>query len=198
MEIDTGSGVSIVSEKIYKANLKTFPLSKTDIRLKSYSGDAIEIIGQCEVPVKYRSEDQKLLPLQVVQGDRPSLVGRNWLEQLQLNWTQIFAVQADSVDILKREFNGVFKKHDFNTPIKGFTANIVLNENSKPVFCKARTVPFALKETVENELRRLRVWRNNVSCQNKSVGDTTGCCTQTWWKICSHLLWLQGYSQPNN
>ena len=49
----------------------------------------------------------------------------------------------------------MFKKHDFNTPIKGFKANIVLKENSKPVFCKARTVPYALKETVENELRRL-------------------------------------------
>ena len=48
MEIDTGSGVSIVSEKIYNANLKTFPLSKTDIRLKSYSGDAIEIIRRSE------------------------------------------------------------------------------------------------------------------------------------------------------
>ena len=85
MEIDTGSGVSIVSENIYENNFSDFPLKQTEIKLKSYSGQKIEIVGQCEVPVKYGTAEQKILPLIVVKGNGPSLLGRNWLEELQLN-----------------------------------------------------------------------------------------------------------------
>lgn len=46
MEIDTGSWVSIVSENIYENKLADYPLKQTDIKLKSYSGKKIEIVGQ--------------------------------------------------------------------------------------------------------------------------------------------------------
>ena len=151
MEIDTGSGVSIV-ENIYENNLTEFPLKQTDIKLKSYSGQKIEVVGQCKMPVKYGTAEQKFLPLIVVKGNGPSLLGRNWLEELQLNWTEIFSVRTDTLSSLKTEFQGVFKKN--NMPIKGFKAHITLKENSRPVFHKARSVPYALKETVEKELKR--------------------------------------------
>ena len=111
MEIDTGSGVSIVSENIYENNFSDFPLKQTEIKLKSYSGQKIEIVGQCEVPVKYGTAEQKILPLIVVKGNGPSLLGRNWLEELQLNWTEIFSVKTDTLASLKSEFKGVFQKN---------------------------------------------------------------------------------------
>ena len=39
--------------------------------------------------------------------------------------------------------------------MKGFEAHITMKENVKPVFMKARRVPYALKEQVENELDKL-------------------------------------------
>ena len=82
--------MSIVSESIYENKLADYPLKQTDIKQKSYSGQKIEIVGQCQVPVKYGTAEQKRLPLIVVKGNEPSLLGRNWVEELQLNWTEIF------------------------------------------------------------------------------------------------------------
>ncbi len=39
--------------------------------------------------------------------------------------------------------------------IKGFKADIKLQDGAKPVFCKARPVPYALRQNVEEELDRL-------------------------------------------
>jgi len=45
-----------------------------------------------------------VLPLIVVDEDGPPLLGRNWLEQLKLNWRNIFrASKADTLsDVLSR------------------------------------------------------------------------------------------------
>ena len=55
--------MSIVSENIYENKLADYPLKQTDIKLKSYSGQKIEIVGQHQVPVKYITAEQKHLPL---------------------------------------------------------------------------------------------------------------------------------------
>ncbi|MEW8341158.1 MAG: reverse transcriptase family protein [Candidatus Thiodiazotropha taylori] len=152
MEIDTGSEVSIVSKNLYENKLADYPLKQTDLKLKSYSGQKIEIVGQCQVPVKYGTAEQKILPLIIVKGNGPSLLGRNWLQELQLNWTEIFLLKTDTLSSLKSEFKDVFQKNSM--PIQGFKAHITMKENAKPVFHKARSVPYALKETVEKELKK--------------------------------------------
>ena len=56
-------------------------------------------------------------------------------------------------DRLLSKFDMVFK----NEPgeINTFEATLHLKENAVPKFCKARTVPFVLKEAIEQELNRL-------------------------------------------
>lgn len=40
-------------------------------------------------------------------------------------------------------------------PIEGFTAELVLKENAKPIFHAAYTLPFKLKDRVSSEIDRL-------------------------------------------
>ena len=45
---------------------------------------------------KCKGAIQESLNLIVISGDGPTLVGRNWLRHIQLNWKQIKAIVAES------------------------------------------------------------------------------------------------------
>ena len=55
-------------------------------------------VRQHDVTVRYRDQVQKLI-ITVVDGDSPSLLGRDWLKQLLLNWTQMSMVQNSSKEL---------------------------------------------------------------------------------------------------
>ncbi|XP_058880316.1 uncharacterized protein K02A2.6-like [Acipenser ruthenus] len=158
MQLDTGAAVSIVSETLYRKTLSHLPLGKTNMRLITYSGGKIPLLGQVRVPVKY--EDQSAtLPLVIVKGDRPALLGRNWLRKICLNWASIFSVERADVSGDKAVAR-VIEKHqkvfqEGPGTIKNFKAKIRTRPDAKPIFHKARPVPYALKEAVEKELSRL-------------------------------------------
>ena len=80
MELDTGAAVSLVSQKTWKQYFPAGKLEKSDILLKTYSGEPLKVEGQAEVQVE--------LPL-LAAGKGPSLWGRNWLESIQLDWARI-------------------------------------------------------------------------------------------------------------
>ena len=94
----------------------------------------------------------------IVKGERPALLGRNWLNHIKLNWANTFsvvtmrnAVDADVEQILQR-YEGVFAEGPGN--ICEFKAKINMKPNANPVFQKARPVPYALK-AVKKEWDRL-------------------------------------------
>ena len=99
----------------------------------------------------------RVCTLIVVEGDGPSLVGRDWLRSFKLDWHRIKKVQvSDSLnsglDTLLTRFVEVFEKS--NGPIVPYLAKLHLKGQSKPVFCRPRSVPFALKDGIEEELDR--------------------------------------------
>ena len=55
--------------------------------------------------------------------------------------------------------------------LKGIEAKLHVDPQAKPLFYKARTVPFALREKVEQELERLKVSKLCVQCV---PADTAG------------------------
>lgn len=90
----------------------------------------------------------------MVEGDKPVLLGRNWLNKL-LDWATIFKVsEVNAVDGLISEYQALFEK--VYGLIKQFKASIQFCEDAQPIFLKARPVPYALKEKVEQELQRLQ------------------------------------------
>jgi len=161
MLLDTGPAVSVISEDYYQANLNHFLLKPAPkLKLKSYSGQSIAVRGYIKKPVQY--ETQKVtLPLVVVKGSRPALIGRNWLKELHLDWKQIFTVHrvftqagwTPGVNEVLQRHQAVFSEKQ--GCIEGFKAKIRIKSGTTPIFCKARPVPYALKEAVEKELDRL-------------------------------------------
>ena len=93
----------------------------------------------------------------VVPGSGPTLLGRNWLEVIQLSWNRINQLKAINdtstiVDIILR-YPDVFK--DELGELRNYTAPLRVDPNTKPIFSKARHVPYALQEKVDKEVDRL-------------------------------------------
>lgn len=157
MEIDTGAAVSIISEVEWARHFPNASFTQEDVKLMTYNGTPVAVAGVADVKVEYQGQCFKL-PLVIAkesEGARmPTLFGRNWLSKIKLNWREVFSVQA-----LERETPLTEKYRDvFNAgfgAIKGFKASIVLKENACPVFCKARSVPYALRERVEQDFANL-------------------------------------------
>ena len=59
-----------------------------------------------DVDVSYQEQTPKLLPLIVVCGKGPPLLGRNWLKHFVLNWSHIKAVvqERDTFNKLLTEY----------------------------------------------------------------------------------------------
>ncbi|CAC5366936.1 unnamed protein product [Mytilus coruscus] len=59
---------------------------------KAMEGEKIDVLGKRNVTVIYNSQSVDL-PITVVKGKGPSLMGRDWLHKLQLNWKLIFKIE---------------------------------------------------------------------------------------------------------
>ena len=103
-------------------------------------------------------EDQKLnLPLLIAEGAGPTLLGRNWLSSgLKLNWPNLHRVnimKEPGIDFMLTEYSELFN-YELGE-IKDVTAKLYVNSDAVPKFLKARPVPYAHREAVNNELQRL-------------------------------------------
>ena len=155
MEIDTGSAVSIMSESLFSSVFKTANLQETETKLCTYSGEQLPVKGKFTCEVCYKGQTFTL-PLIVLAGEGPTLLGRDWMQQISLDWPTIFQVNAvkdDPVQQLLHPFESIFKE-ELGT-YRGDKAKIHIDPTVTPKFCKARPLPYAMRELVEKELLRL-------------------------------------------
>lgn len=154
LEIDTGASVSLISEKEWTRIQEASPkltLSKDNIpRLRTYAGNTIQPLGQVPLEVYHNNQHYKL-PVLVVPGSGPNLLGRDWLSVLKINWATVHQVDRD--DFLK-PYQNVFSE-ELGT-LKGVTAKFYVDDTVKPRYFKPRPVPLALRAKVEAELDRLQ------------------------------------------
>ena len=116
MEIDTGAAVSLISHTVldrFWPGLDKPKLSpKLAQKLVTYTGEDMTPCDTCEVTVTYDNQWHHL-PLVVIPGSGPTLLGRNWLEVIQLSWErirQLKAVRRRYPDVFKNELGGGTKK----------------------------------------------------------------------------------------
>ena len=113
------------------------------MKLRTYTGELIPVLGVATVTVSHHNQSKEL-ELLVAAGTGPSLIGRDWLHELKLDWMTIYSVQAESkLQSLLQQYSVVFREKAGK--LEGIEAKIVVDSAIPPKFCRARTVPHALK-----------------------------------------------------
>ena len=135
MEVDTGAAVSLISEEEYRRKFSSYELRESEVKLKTYMAESVNIVGEFSVLVEYKNKEY-ILPLLVVKGSGPALQGKNWLGQIKLNWHKIFHtyVSINPLDNLVSKYSKVFRG-ELRT-ITQYKANLTLEEGAKPRFWK--------------------------------------------------------------
>ena len=154
-ELDTGAAVTIMSQFNFNQLFPHLQLQRPSVDLKTYTGELMQSVGEAKVKVSYQHQESKYLPLVVVQGSGPSLLGRNWLQKFKLDWSHIKSVvlEQDALRKLLQEYDTIFTDElGTITPLK---AKLVVSPTAVPRFHRPRPVPYALKPLVEQELDRL-------------------------------------------
>ena len=98
--------------------------------------------------VQHNSQSQELV-LTVVESEGLSMLGRDWLKRLQLDWSEVHALSKHvegSLDYLLDKHAIIFS--DELDTIKLLSAELNIDSSEKPKFFKARTVPFALRGAI--------------------------------------------------
>ena len=154
VELDTGAAVSVMGQEQQKTLFPDAQLQPCNIRLRTYTAERLETVGELMLQVTHHGQSQTL-PLIIVQGNGPALFGRNWLAKFRLNWKMIAysSAKETSLQQLLTEHQVVFQE-GLGT-FSGATAHLALREGVTPVFHRPRPIPFAIRKAVEQELERL-------------------------------------------
>ena len=220
MELDTGAGATVMCSDLYN-ELDGEPLKETRLRLKTCTGEIIRPKGIGFLKVEYGKFNLRL-PVTVVDGPVPTLLGRDWLKKIKLDWESIFSqrkrdkdeLKSDdedeeepkeghklSAEVFKLEEQKVFETLKTKYPevfrkclrlwknkqltgmyvhvndlkyifpevfsnklgcLKNVLVHIPVPPDATPRFFKPRSVPYALRSRVEDELDKLEnqgVWK---------------------------------------
>ena len=121
--------------------------------------------GVGEVKVTYKDQEL-MMPITVVEGNVPTLLGRDWLCKLKLSWGKLFPVKVNNLkvderidSIQRRKCPSVFTGK--LGCLKDFEVHIPVPRDVWLHVIKARSVPYALRARVDEELDKLEeqgVW----------------------------------------
>ena len=91
----------------------------------------------------------------MVGGDGPSLLGRDWLSKIKLNWEELHHIDQTklTLEAVLDKRSKVFR--DELGMVRGVTAKLHIDPQARPKFYRPRSVPYAMKDKVEQELDHL-------------------------------------------
>ena len=120
-------------------------------------GESLPVVGEVVVRVRYNEQSRELVVLTIVGGDGLSLLSRDWLKHLKLNWEKVHCLREHTIGSLK----GLLEKYsellmEKLGTIRSFNAKLNVDPHACPKFFKARMVPYALKSAIEDEFDRLK------------------------------------------
>ena len=124
-------------------------LQASNIKLQTYSKEPLSVVGSLDANVEHNDQAAQL----TLKGDGPTLLGRDWLSIIRVDWPRIHYTPTSELQALLDQHRDVFQE-GLGT-FKGRKARIEVEPEAKPHYCKAQTVPFTLRSKVEDELECL-------------------------------------------
>lgn len=177
MEIDTGSGKSIISYQTYLQHFSQFHLIKDNLRMKPYIGASVEPVGYIDVNVIVEN-NEFFGRLYVIQNGNRPLLGRSWLTKLNI---KIGFLENDSISMNVFD-NDIQLDKDVQLIIDNYKElfteglgtyqygkiNIKVKPGTTPIFRKPIPIPYAFKEKIENQLDQ---WESEGSIERVDTSD---------------------------
>ncbi|CAF4492109.1 unnamed protein product, partial [Rotaria sp. Silwood2] len=160
-ELDTGSPITVINESVWKSIGKP-ELNPIKLTYNSFSGHPIYFRSEALVNVNYNGQNTRL-HLLVGGTNRNNIIGRNWIHALHINTQTLDDIvlknkilhvnsELDNLDQLLNHYQEIFKKGLGRCKIK---AQLHIKPNVTPKICKPRSLSFAYRQAVENNLNRL-------------------------------------------
>nr|XP_003708371.1 PREDICTED: uncharacterized protein K02A2.6-like [Megachile rotundata] len=154
-EVDSGAAVTIMSINTFKTLFANRELWNTHLKLITYCGKELQVIGYITCKVEYNTKIYKL-NIYIIEGGKNTLIGREWIRQLHLNlWnSNVNSIQNYTSEQL---FHNLLSKYSkvFQPNlgrVAGIQVRLKLKEGAQPTYMRARTVPFAIRTKIEQEL----------------------------------------------
>ena len=163
MELDTGASKSLISKNTFYGlwNEGNRPkVGQCNENLRVYGGSTLPIMGEIVVDLKHLASGKMVkAKLIVIDKDGPTLLGRDILSRLEILPKEINNIQkhGKQESQFKMDIKNQFPKL-FSSGLgtyKGQKFSLEIDDNIKPVYCKPRTVPYTLRNKVDEELDRL-------------------------------------------
>ena len=127
MTLDMGASVTIILSPAWQQELPDLKLQSSKVLLKTYTGEHLKLQGEARITVCYKDQEFGL-PLIVLKGDGPLLLGRNWLQKIVLDWKEI-KHGVTSLDEFLQKYNTLFD-NKLGT-MKGVQAKLTVKPDSK-------------------------------------------------------------------
>lgn len=162
MEVDTGACATIVGKDEYNQKLaKNCKLMNCNLNLSTVTGQYIQVMGKSRVSVRCNGVEAVLDLIIVDTHQNRALLGRSWLDVLFPDWRERW--EPPRIDLVKtasvltevrRKFPKIVHSPE-DQSVVGFEAEILVKPDAPPIFHCAYTVPYKLRDRVEQELSRL-------------------------------------------
>uniref|UniRef100_A0A914UTP1 RNA-directed DNA polymerase n=1 Tax=Plectus sambesii TaxID=2011161 RepID=A0A914UTP1_9BILA len=168
LQVDTGAALTVLKQEDWNV-IGRPKLMAPSYKARSYSGHAVRFKGEVDLDVLLCGRRRRLKAF-VADDAAQSIMGRDWLEQID-GWEQFKEKLKEQPDLelqllerdesseqcYTRRMKATLKKYkDVFQPGLGHCTNrtihLELKQDARPVWCKARPVPFAKKQRAEKEL----------------------------------------------
>ena len=86
MEMDTGSGKSLIGKDTWKQSFPKKKLRDTPVNFLTYSGKKLPLLGTCLIEEQHEGESHRLELLVADVTNQPPIIGRDWLGKIKIDW----------------------------------------------------------------------------------------------------------------
>ena len=146
MEVDTGSRVTLLNKRDFQKISDVESLQPAKLILRGYTGNQITCLGEKSMKVEINGEVKEVI-VRVVDGDGPSLLGRDLISKFTLPWENILNVACTKLEGILENYPGLFDTSSIGK-IKDLQVQLHVDD-TRPIFKKASPVPYAIREKYE-------------------------------------------------